>query len=799
MGSESSPLNLRLRARPTPIYVIGDSHSLIFNDLLFEESQLFQQHFITRAKYGSTLNAASYMHQAHLNPRLLQFLRDENLVDDQLNAFHCAMSDLAGHVARAMDRARMEPILLFFAGDIDLRSLFLKQIGPRADFVLPFLNDAHPDAGAVAGAELMPYKLARQRVEGLLTPFFKALLTLQKAGFQRLFVHSLPPQTLSDADYARINGYASPLQLRYKATLLFNDVLAQYCQTHQIFWINIWERVTIHGRLNPAYHLDHVHLNRKAAEISMQTLFESLAHSYRSALAPQYLRYREQARRTRPLRQRDAALQERYRQEHVLRFPAVMPQPLLESLRQSLNYDRDTNNREHYRLDWVGNALEAYSEHIFAARPTPSVLRQIFEFLFFSPVRTLLENCVGSAFTVSCCRFFRTEVTPQAQGPQCFHRDNLPPGAVRALIYLTDVDQASGPFEYQDPESGDPHCVLGPAGTLLIFDADAVTHRGSPPTEHTREVIDLVLLPAIVEIEQQVIWPGMNHWPVDPYHYSLKGYLSYPDLGQAPLSVDTPNSTERQAAEALLKELLPLPAEAVQARLHAEKHLLQLPFLPLAPLLELGWKLFQVLEWPAFQEVWHWMGEIVVQARLEPESKIEAETGAESGQSSGENGAEAVSFDSTAPRSSPHSHLSAHPIPALQAFLGFLWRDEGAQELELKLPLELPAEAWQWLQLEDLPESSAELAPGTDDVVVFADLENDAQVAALEQRAQTQREREWIALERGELSLPAIAQMLPAAKALQLWSSSLKSHYFWLLAAAYSQTPVSINGQARTL
>src|SRR5947209_1390665 len=79
--------------RPTPVYMIGDSHCLVMNDLLFSENKFFHQTFIARHKYCGTLSAHDFVddNQA-LNPKLVSALVEERLVyqhtDDSLHALH---------------------------------------------------------------------------------------------------------------------------------------------------------------------------------------------------------------------------------------------------------------------------------------------------------------------------------------------------------------------------------------------------------------------------------------------------------------------------------------------------------------------------------------------------------------------------------------------------------------------------------------------------------------------------------------------------------------------------------------
>jgi hypothetical protein len=105
-------------------------------------------------------------------------------------------------------------------------------------------------------------------------------------------------------------------------------------------------------------------------------------------------------------------------------------------------------------------------------------------------------------------------------GPQEWHRDGCPPGVIRGVFYLCDVDAETGPFQHKD-SSGHEHTVCGKAGDLLIFDATRLLHRGSPPSHKIRSAIDLVFMPRMPDEEMQIMVVGMNHWPADPFFYKM--------------------------------------------------------------------------------------------------------------------------------------------------------------------------------------------------------------------------------------------------------------------------------------
>ena len=70
---------------------------------------------------------------------------------------------------------------------------------------------------------------------------------------------------------------------------------------------------------------------------------------------------------------------------------------------------------------------------------------------------------------------------------------------------MVDVDEGEGGFEYQPLDgSPEPKQILGKAGALFLFDANAVDHRGSPPRTTTRLALDFVILTVPEEAEEIV-------------------------------------------------------------------------------------------------------------------------------------------------------------------------------------------------------------------------------------------------------------------------------------------------------
>jgi hypothetical protein len=268
--------------RSTPIHVLGDSHALPYKGLVFQSSadDLF---YVTYAKHIPGFQGAHFVDGAgRLHGGVMNALTSEGLIvkADESDAWTAQHHDPNAARAKAIDfaagRVRRSPILLMLFGDIEQRGTLIKQLAPGCDFELP--GYLAPDLPAHPVTQTIPYQVVSEFAARLLAPAFRGLLTLSSWGFETLYVHTLPPQPPDDADYARINGYAAPARLRYKCTYLFNSALREFARnTPQIRLLDMWEKQTVNGLLDPAFYLDGVHLNIKAAGISVNALLADAA------------------------------------------------------------------------------------------------------------------------------------------------------------------------------------------------------------------------------------------------------------------------------------------------------------------------------------------------------------------------------------------------------------------------------------------------------------------------------------------------------------------------------------------
>ncbi|UFZ04407.1 hypothetical protein LQG66_35370 [Bradyrhizobium ontarionense] len=183
-------------------------------------------------------------------------------------------------------------------------------------------------------------------------------------------------------------------------------------------------------------------------------------------------------------------------------------------------FDRGVSNR-HVAWDWAGNSVAPYTHDLQTGMPSAALVDYLQALFSGGDFDAFFRGVLGCPAKVANVRLVRSlPHLAEGVGPQEWHSDGCPAGVIRGVLYLCDVDQQTGPFQYRDANYRE-HTVLGKAGDLLVFDATRLMHRGSPPTHKTRSAIDLVFMPRMPDEEMKIMVVGMNHWAADPFFVKL--------------------------------------------------------------------------------------------------------------------------------------------------------------------------------------------------------------------------------------------------------------------------------------
>jgi hypothetical protein len=539
---------LELLDQPVPIYMIGESHCMAFKDRLFRETTHFNKTFLAKGLFIPTISTHNFMEDGDINAELRKALMSEMLLTGDgrgwtkatIRPTHVRTSDAVRRPHLVPADPIGLPILVFFVGEIALRAAFLATLEKRdfdLPFEAPFLDDIPSNDDWDKECEHVPFEVVLKLFNQVAGPLLNGLVALYDMGFTRLYLHSVPPPTLNDAEFEWMNKFYTPARLRYKAALLFNTCFATFCNQYHIGFLDIWNEVTLRNALRPEFYLDGCHLNPTSVPITLDKLMTRLAADPRPAVVQRYEYALEEARSVAS----ETVIQTKrgFREQWVSRGLLVdcASKRAARRLRSALEYQEDAANR-HIRLDWNGGGLEPGPVHLRAATPSRQMLEDVYALLYSDPLLTLLQNCNGADFAAASARFFRYE--PHAgEGAACesFHRDDFPPGVIRCCMYLTDVEGESTAFEYLD-FAGQPQRITGLAGTVIIFDGARLEHRWASSPSRGLEVLDLALIPRHKTLPRCVIWSGMNNWPVDPFNFSMDGFVAYPDdFGTEQLSV----------------------------------------------------------------------------------------------------------------------------------------------------------------------------------------------------------------------------------------------------------------------
>lgn len=243
-------------AHPSPIYFLGDSHCIAFNNLLVREPSNGHE-YLTIAKYIPNLNGDRIIQNDSINAHLLWALQAESLIVPRGE----------GWIPRHVLEGTQDPTLVFFAGEIDVRGM-AEKLGPETDFVLPF---PLPDADRFASTphpRIAPFSIIENAVNTKVWNICSALHRLTQAGFRKVFLHSIAP-----------DSSGAPSIVRYRLTCFFHLLLASNAANIGVQFLNLWDQFTHHNQLRPEYYLDGIHLNKHATIATMRKLFAHLGRS----------------------------------------------------------------------------------------------------------------------------------------------------------------------------------------------------------------------------------------------------------------------------------------------------------------------------------------------------------------------------------------------------------------------------------------------------------------------------------------------------------------------------------------
>jgi hypothetical protein len=576
-----------------PIYVIGDSHVLPYQNVIFQDPWAGGW-FVTRTKYisGLTCHDLFKNNTGEFHPGFIQALEYEGLVRNG-KATHLSREEIDFNISVASGRPLASPLIILTCGDIDIRAILLPMLKDKYDFVPPF-STPYPQQDR----PVIAWDIFEDIIQRHLTLFASGLKTLRESGFNRIYVQLVSPPTMLENSFFDLHGYSCPAAIRYKVVYAFNQLLMQHCKQLGVQVLDIWSAVTSEHYLKPEFELDGVHLTPDSTMLYLgQMLDHAINHQWE---ATNYVRHELYYRKACNLAIFNSAEEKQTGTPSYNLEPAANVPPatctmnttkeipgsaspwvfeavkafkelgicVLKTDRESamrwkslLVFDRDVENF-HSAWDWSGPGIAPYCQFIQTAEPPKALLDEVSQLLSDADYEAFFQGVLDCPMMVGNLRAFKSSPhQDEGIGPQSWHEDGTPAGIIRGVLYLTDVDETNGPFEYKD-SNGIPQTVTGKAGDFLVFDAMRLNHRAMPPKDGTRCALDFVFMPRLAEKNMTIITAGLNHWPVDPFSYTVPNNKSSYRNGQGSTNTVSSSASQSESAnEAWVNECTKLSAK----------------------------------------------------------------------------------------------------------------------------------------------------------------------------------------------------------------------------------------------
>tara|TARA_B100000674_G_C37981726_1_gene982859 strand:- start:31537 stop:33159 length:1623 start_codon:yes stop_codon:yes gene_type:complete len=527
---------------PLEFFFIGDSHSIAYNNLLYDSNNYTKRHIITKSAYLGGVQAANILSKnGKIRPDIISSLRLFGLISKYGEVLHISGSKASADINIASQSKRKVPVITFCVGEIDVRTRVLQQLGDSFDFALPSVSSSSwlstTDSGPVISVQII-----KKLIRDTYTPLLQALSQLVRSGFTRTYLHCLPPPTLNNEAFEAINGYSFSRRFHYKVVYLINEFLKSECTSHNIRFIDIWDEVTIDDRLSDNYTLDDTHLNKQACSLAIKAILSDIANNPDpKALGLQYHKLllscvQDYKSNTNAIHSNNDYY-ESFKAKSLYVSNTLLDKNLVSSIHQSLDFDLCIENYVPL-YDWIGGRGKSVDIHNKCCSFSTETLSLIYQLFYADKTRTTIESIMSSKFVTLVRGRMSSPHKDDAVGSQAFHRDGNPPGILRGIVYLSDVDKSSGPFEIVlEAKTKRSTIVCGPSSTFILFDAQRYYHRGSPPLNNTRYALDLVFIPCRSDNTSFVMHQSQNSWPVDPYSFDISSFTSWPVLHEQTISL----------------------------------------------------------------------------------------------------------------------------------------------------------------------------------------------------------------------------------------------------------------------
>ncbi len=255
-----------------PFLFLGDSHAASFDGLLFADNGDPKRYVLSRAGWQPYFRGLDLFSNGQFGERFVQNLLAAKCLiksEDASKKFFPPIptGDTGGgpKFEYVGPRSAQDRVIVMFCGNVDVRDLS-HRLTDGADYDIGIHADVIEQLPPFESSSKIDKSLVVEALRESLLPMFSGLKALRQIGFEKLFLHSLPPPGLLPSTWGK------PVRLRYKITILANQLFAKFCAENDIAFLDIWDDVTTFGLRNMDYDLDDTHLNLAAATVTVNRL-----------------------------------------------------------------------------------------------------------------------------------------------------------------------------------------------------------------------------------------------------------------------------------------------------------------------------------------------------------------------------------------------------------------------------------------------------------------------------------------------------------------------------------------------
>jgi len=497
-------MNVDIAGSISPIYLIGDSHCLQFKEILFNTRQP-QLRYRCAVSFFVKLTASDYLVDGAINPMLLAALKAEGVFNDAGEPDWLVPDASSTYLS---GRPALSPTMVFFAGEANIQNL-IAELGDEFDFELP--DD--PGYSVDFDKSPAPFSFIQERIESQLAPFVEVMARLRQS-FPGLMIHALPPR---DRDDDRSSHWSFKIKVaapvRAKVALAANRHLAEVCGRLNIPFVDPWDDLSVDGFMRPEFGLDGMHINRSAAPIMLDRIMDAMLDNIRASANPT---------RHSVLRGHSPSYAGPF---HPASLSWSQDGYLLDKLLVSevvaLNCESQFQSAEtnaRVSPEWIGYP-RAGRPGVALAEPSLEILSRAAKLFGSGHPRSILQ--VGESKDLTIVNFRPVEIPAGASVTASTIPS--PPDCRRALLFVGEsssivIADASGHVLVQKSVR---------AGAIAVWDPKRIAIFARARAEPIR-VVEMMLMPRYPLHPFRVAWAGLNDWPADPFHYTVRDIVAYP-------------------------------------------------------------------------------------------------------------------------------------------------------------------------------------------------------------------------------------------------------------------------------